>query len=164
MSVVSAGILLYRERSGTVEVWIAHMGGPFWGRKDEHAWSIPKGIVEPGEDPFDAALREFSEEIGSPAPDCDYRLLGEFRQTSGKIVRAYVAEAPVGYDVEEVRSNTFSTEWPRGSGVLREFPEIDRAAWVGIDEAHIKLVAGQLALLDSLRERLAKEPNHNTPS
>ena len=153
MAVLSAGILLYRVTDAAEpEVWIAHMGGPFWARKDAAAWSIPKGEYEPGEDPFVAARREFAEEIGVAPPAVDYALLGEFRQPSGKVVSVFAAEADL--EVERVVSNTFTVEWPRGSGQVQEFPEIDDARWVGIDQARVKLVKGQLPMLDALRARL----------
>lgn len=154
MTVHSAGILLYRPTdAGQLQVWIAHMGGPFWARKDAAAWSIPKGEYDAGEDPFAAARREFAEEIGVPAPAVDYLLLGEFRQRSGKIVTVFAALAPE-FAVDRVVSNTFEVEWPRGSGILRQYPEIDDARWVGVDEARVKLVAGQVPVLTALLERL----------
>lgn len=147
----SAGILLYRRASTGVEVLIAHMGGPFWVKKDAAAWSIPKGLYT-DEKPLVAALREFEEELGSPAPDADYRELGEFRQPSGKRLTAYIAEAD--FDISDVHSNTFSAEWPPRSGRFQEFPEIDVAAWVSIEVAREKLVKGQVPLLDALLARL----------
>lgn len=156
MAVLSAGILLYRlTDAAQPEVWIAHMGGPFWARKDAAAWSIPKGEYQLGEDPFDVARREFDEEIGVPAPAADYLLLGEFRQPSGKIVTVFAAEADLA--VHEVVSNTFELEWPKGSGRLRQFPEVDDARWVGIAEARVKLVRGQLPVLDALVEMLRQK-------
>ena len=146
---LSAGILLYRvTNAAEPEVWIAHMGGPFWARKDAAAWSIPKGEYQPGDDPFDAARREFEEEIGVPAPEADYRLLGEFRQPSGKVVTVFAAEADLA--VHQVVSNTFELEWPKGSGRLTEFPEVDDARWVGLAEARVKLVRGQVPVLEAL--------------
>jgi predicted NUDIX family NTP pyrophosphohydrolase len=151
--VLSAGILLYRRTDAPEpQVWIAHMGGPFWARKDAAAWSIPKGEYQPGEDPFLAARREFAEEIGVPAPEVSYSALGEFRQASGKIVTVFAAEADL--EVEQVVSNTFTVEWPPRSGILREFPEVDDARWVGLAEARVKLVRGQLPVLDALEARL----------
>ncbi|MEP6478063.1 MAG: NUDIX domain-containing protein [Rhodoglobus sp.] len=147
MTLRSAGILLYR-RSPALEVWIAHMGGPFWARKDAGAWSIPKGLFETDEDPLAAAIREFTEEIGAPPPAVDYVQLGEFRQGSGKLVTVFVAETD--FAVDEVRSNTFSVEWPPRSGRLREFPEVDDAGWFPVDIARVKLVKGQLPVLDAL--------------
>lgn len=154
MTVRSAGLLLYRRTAGAgLEVWIAHMGGPFWSRKHLRAWSIPKGEYGADEDPFRAALREFSEEIGSAPPDADYRSLGEFRQPSGKIIAVFAAEAH--FEPREVRSNTFAMEWPKGSGILRDFPEIDRAEWVAEPEAREWLVSGQVAILDALVRSVA---------
>jgi len=156
VAVLSAGILLYRVTDAAEpEVWIAHMGGPFWARKDAAAWSIPKGEYRQGEDPFEAARREFAEEIGVPAPAADYLLLGEFRQPSGKVVTVFAAEADLA--VSEVVSNTFELEWPTGSGRLREFPEVDDARWVGLAEARVKLVRGQVPVLDALAEVLRAE-------
>jgi predicted NUDIX family NTP pyrophosphohydrolase len=154
MVVRSAGILLYRRTDAAeLQVWIAHMGGPFWARKDAAAWSIPKGEYRADENPLTAALREFAEEIGVPAPDVEYVPLGEFRQSSGKIVTVFAAEADLA--VDRVVSNTFAVEWPRGSGTVRDFPEIDDARWVSLAEARVKLVRGQLPVLDALEERLA---------
>ena len=153
MVVRSAGILLYRRTDAPEpQVWIAHMGGPFWARKDAAAWSIPKGEYEPAEDPFAAARREFAEEIGEPPPDVEYVPLGEFRQPSGKVVTVFAAEAD--FAPNRVVSNTFTVEWPPRSGTLREFPEIDDARWVGLEEARVKLVRGQLPVLDALEELL----------
>lgn len=155
MTVRSAGLLLYRwNKSSELEVWIAHMGGPFWARKTEHSWSIPKGEYLDDENPLAAALREFAEEMGSPAPTADYVELGSFRQPSGKIITAFTAES--GFNPERVVSNTFSLEWPKGSGTVREFPEIDEARWIAESEARIKLVKGQLPILDALVERVGQ--------
>jgi predicted NUDIX family NTP pyrophosphohydrolase len=153
IAVRSAGILLWRRTgrensSGQLEVFIAHMGGPFWARKDAAAWSIPKGEFEEPEAPLDAARREFAEEVGVAAPELAYAHLGDFRQSSGKIVIAFAAESSL--EVETVRSNTFALEWPPHSGRIEKFPEIDDARWVPIDDARIKLVKGQLGLLDAL--------------
>lgn len=149
----SAGILLFRGRGDFTEVWIAHMGGPFWAKKDAAAWSIPKGEYTDDEQPLVAALREFAEEIGSPAPALDYLLLGEFRQASGKIVTAFTAEGD--FDVGEVHSNTFEAEWPPRSGRIQLFPEIDRAGWFSLDDARVKLVKGQLPMLDALDQHIS---------
>jgi predicted NUDIX family NTP pyrophosphohydrolase len=148
MTVQSAGILLWRRRDGGLEVFIAHMGGPFWARKDANAWSIPKGEFQPDEDALDAAQREFVEEIGVPAPPLDYVKLGEFRQSSGKVVIAFAAES--SFEVAEVKSNTFPVEWPPRSGKIQEFPEIDRAEWMPVADAEWRLVKGQLPLLEAL--------------
>ncbi|GAB3268653.1 NUDIX domain-containing protein [Sinomonas notoginsengisoli] len=154
MPVKSAGLLLYRFSDGALEVWIAHMGGPFWARKDERAWSIPKGEYDDGEDPFEAARREFAEEMGVPAPDAEYMSLGEFRQPSGKRLTVFATEAD--FAPAEIVSNTFPLEWPRGSGRVQEVPEIDRAEWFPEPTARIKLVKGQTPLLDALGERLGR--------
>jgi len=147
----SAGILLYR-RLPALEIYIAHMGGPFWARKDAAAWSIPKGLYLPDEPPLAAAIREFTEEIGAPPPDVDYELLGAFRQSSGKVVTVFAAET--NFAVETVTSNTFSLEWPPRSGRMQDFPEIDRAGWFPLEAAREKLVKGQLPMLDALIRRL----------
>ncbi|MDQ0261633.1 NUDIX domain-containing protein [Sinomonas atrocyanea] len=155
MPMKSAGILLYRRPAGYpdgLEVWIAHMGGPFWARKDEHGWSLPKGLCEGGEDPLAAARREFAEEMGSPPPAADYVHLGEFRQPSGKVITAFAAEAE--FEPAEVVSNTFALEWPKGSGRVQEYPEVDRAEWVSERTARLKLVKGQIPILDALLARL----------
>ncbi len=147
----SAGILLYRHGSDGLEVFIAHMGGPYWERKDERAWSIPKGEFEASEEPLAAARREFREEIGVDAPDLDYVPLGDVRYSSGKVVTVFAAESDL--EVAVVVSETFQLEWPPKSGRLQSFPEIDDARWVSLPEARAKLVAGQLPALDAL-ERL----------
>jgi predicted NUDIX family NTP pyrophosphohydrolase len=149
MTVHSAGVLLYRRSGGAgLEVWIAHMGGPFWARKDAHAWSIPKGEYLQDEDPLVAALREFAEEMGTAAPDADYTRLGAFRQPSGKVVTVFAAESD--FAPEQIVSNTFALEWPKGSGTMTSFPEIDRAEWFPESVARTKLVKGQLPVLDAL--------------
>lgn len=148
----SAGILLYRWSGEEPEVLIAHMGGPFWQGKDAHAWSIPKGEIEDGEDPFEVACREFAEELGSPVPADRFVDLGEVRQSGGKRVVAWAAEGDL--DATAVVSNTFILEWPRGSGRMREFPEIDQAEWCSLDLARERLVKGQVPFLDALVERL----------
>ena len=146
--VLSAGLLLYRVDDGGVQVWIAHMGGPFWKRRPR-AWSIPKGLVEGTEDLLTTARREFAEEIGVPAPDGPAVDLGEFRQASGKRVRVFAVEAP-DFTVDTVRSNTVRLELPRGSGRFVDVPEVDDARWVPVSQARDLLVAGQVAALDAL--------------
>ena len=142
----SAGILLYR-RMPRLEVFLGKMGGPFWARKDSAAWSIPKGLYLPGdEEPLPAALREFAEEIGAPAPEVDYVLLGEFRQPSGKRLTVFAGEG----DAQFVGSNTFEVEWPPRSGRLQAFPEIETAEWFDLETARVKLVKGQLPILDAM--------------
>ncbi|MGO4121726.1 NUDIX domain-containing protein [Arthrobacter sp. YAF16] len=153
MSVLSAGLLLYRRGpQSRLEVWIGHMGGPFWARKDAAAWSIPKGEYTEDEDALAAARREFAEEIGTAPPDVDYFPLGSFRQASGKFVTVFAAECD--FRPERSVSNTFSLEWPRGSGIVRSYPEIDDAAWFSESEARTKLVRGQLPVLDALLAHL----------
>jgi len=157
---LSAGILLFRRAADGPQVLLVHPGGPFWARKDEGAWSIPKGEYEPGDDPRAAALREFEEEIGSPlSPAAVARLidLGTARQPGGKLVTAWAAQGDL--DPETVVSNTFEIEWPPRSGRMRTFPEIDRAAWFRVDEARVKLLRGQLPFLDSLLARLSQVPD-----
>jgi predicted NUDIX family NTP pyrophosphohydrolase len=149
---LSAGLLLFRrgnqDGETVLEVLLAHMGGPFWARKDDGAWSIPKGEYEPGEDPFAAARREFEEELGSAPPALAYRDLGSVRQLGGKVVTAWAAEAD--FDTAGSVSNTFVLEWPRGSGQLRSFPEVDKASWFTVEAARVKLVRGQQPLIDRL--------------
>jgi predicted NUDIX family NTP pyrophosphohydrolase len=154
---LSAGLLLYRRANQdgeiVLEVLLAHMGGPFWARKDDGAWSIPKGEYEPGQDPFAAAKREFEEELGSAAPQVVYHDLGGVRQPSGKLVTAWAAEAD--FDAAGALSNTFELEWPPGSGHLRSFPEIDKAGWFTVQVARVKLARGQRPLIDRLVHMLA---------
>ncbi len=149
----SAGLLLYRIGRGEVlEVLVAHMGGPFWERKDAGAWTIPKGEHADDEDPLAVARREFEEELGQPPPvepDLD---LGEVRQPSGKRVRVWAGEGEC--DVRTVVSNTFEMEWPKGSGTTQEFPEVDRAEWMSVMVARTKLVKGQVAFLDRLLDEV----------
>ncbi len=154
MTRLSAGLLLFK-RDGhdrVLKLLIAHMGGPFWAAKDERAWSIPKGEYSEGEDPLDAAVREFAEELGSPAPPGETLSLGSIRQPSGKRVTAFAREAD--YDASAIRSNEFELEWPRGSGRVRSFPEVDRAEWVATSTARVRLVKGQVPFVDQLHELL----------
>ncbi|CAN5437546.1 NUDIX domain-containing protein [soil metagenome] len=149
----SAGILLYRRSAVGLEVFIAHMGGPFWARKDERAWSIPKGAIESGEDELAAARREFHEEIGVPVPTGELVELGAFRYASGKSVTVFALEAP-GFEITELVSNSFELEWPPRSGRMRSFPELSEARWVPVGEAGLKLVAGQAPMLNELQSHL----------
>lgn len=149
----SAGVILYRHRGAELEVLLVHPGGPFWMRKDEGAWSIPKGEFEADEAPIDAARREFVEETGI-ALTVPLRPLTPIAQSRAKTVHAFAAEADV--DVARIVSNTFMLEWPSRSGRMQSFPEIDRAAWFSLDEARTKIVAGQRPILDELRKRLAE--------
>ncbi|MFF2051802.1 NUDIX domain-containing protein [Leifsonia sp. NPDC058194] len=154
MTVRSAALLLHRSSPAGPEVWLGHMGGPFWARKDDGAWSLPKGLVEEGDqDELAAARREFAEEMGVPSPDAAYVPLGDFR-TSGKVIVVFAGAAP-GFDLADVRSNTFDLEWPPHSGRTQSFPEIDAAGWFPLDVAAAKLTKGQRPILDALREVLA---------
>lgn len=156
-TVLSGGLLCWRRSpdDGALQVLVAHMGGPFWARKDERAWSIPKGECDPGEDPLAAARREWTEELGLPAPGGDVVDLGEVRNTSGKRVRAWAVQGDV--DPEAIVPGTFETEWPPRSGRTQEFPEVDRVAWVAPDVARVKLVAAQAAFVDRLEQALADQ-------
>lgn len=148
----SAGLLPFRFSDGSLEVLLAHMGGPFWARKDDRAWSIVKGESDDREEPYAAARREFEEETGSRPPPGRPLELGEVRQGSGKRVIAWAIEGD--FDPDRLVSNTFAIEWPRGSGAQREFPEIDRVAWFDCETARRKLVRGQDALIDALVARV----------
>ena len=151
----SAGLLLYRVSDGDViEVLLAHPGGPFWARKDAGAWSIPKGEYEPSDDPLVTAQREFGEEIGLDPPAGDPVPLGERRQPSGKWVTVWALAGDL--DVTGATSNTFEIEWPRGSGTVREFPEVDRVEWMTLEQARGKLLKGQVPFLDALVEMLQR--------
>lgn len=154
MAKQSAGLLLYRVREGTLEVFLVHPGGPFWAKKDLGAWSIPKGEIAEGEDPLEAARREFEEETGF-RPGGMFRELAPVRQRSGKIVRAWAVEGDC--DSTAIRSNTFSMEWPPRSGRQQEFPEVDRAGWFGIPEANEKILEGQRALMAQMELILQQE-------
>jgi len=144
----SAGILLYRRTNGHLEVLLGHMGGPFWARRDAGGWSIPKGEYEPDEQPEAAARREFQEELGLPVPDGELVGLGEVRQSGGKLVTVWALEATL--DPALVVPGTFELEWPKGSGTMREFPEIDRVEWFDIERAREKIVKAQAPFLDRL--------------
>ncbi|OBA83372.1 NTP pyrophosphohydrolase [Mycobacterium sp. 1164966.3] len=148
MPKLSAGLLLYRVRTGVVEVLIAHPGGPFWARKDDGAWSIPKGEYDDGDDPWVAAQREFSEELSLPVPSGPRIDFGPLKQPSGKVVTAFAVGADL--DITEARSNTFELEWPKGSGRMQQFPEVDRVGWFPVVQARVKLLKGQRAFLDRL--------------
>jgi len=137
-------LLLYRFHEGTLEVFLVHPGGPFWAKKDLGAWSIPKGEIDEGEDPLEAARREFEEETGF-RPEGMFRELTPAKQRSGKIVHTWAVEGDC--DSAAIRSNTFSMEWPPRSGRQQEFPEVDRAGWFSIPEAREKILDGQRALM-----------------
>ncbi|RCV47830.1 NUDIX domain-containing protein [Marinitenerispora sediminis] len=148
----SAGILVYRAAGSGTEVLLGHMGGPFWARRDAGAWSVPKGEYPPEEAPEAAARREFAEELGVPPPAGDLLPLGSTRQAGGKTVAVWAVEGDL--DPRHVVPGTFEMEWPRGSGRLREFPEIDRVAWFPVAAAHERIVAGQRVFLDRLEAHL----------
>ena len=146
----SAGLLIHRTMAGILEFLLVHPGGPFWARKDEGAWSIPKGLVEDNEDELTAARREAGEELGV-AIEGDFEPVGSYRQPGGKIVIAWSVEADL--EADAVKSNMFSMEWPPRSGAMREFPEVDRAGWFSLAEASLKILSGQRAILDDFVER-----------
>jgi predicted NUDIX family NTP pyrophosphohydrolase len=147
----SAGVLLFRRSRGGLEILLVHPGGPFWARKDDGAWSIPKGEVAEGEDPLDAAKRELKEETGIVVGG-DYVPLDPIRQPSGKLVRAWAVEGDC--DPTDVTSMTFEMEWPPRSGLRREFPEVDRAEWFPLASARQKMLKGQRGFIDQLCAKL----------
>ena len=153
MSRISAGLLMYRLRDSAPEVLLAHPGGPIWRRRDAGAWSIPKGEIEPGEEPLAAAIREFAEETGV-TPEGPFLELPGIRQKSGKIVHAWAFSGDC--DPAEVRSNTFTMEWPPRSGQTAEFEEIDRAEFFSTHEARKKINPAQVPLIDALEVAVAK--------
>jgi predicted NUDIX family NTP pyrophosphohydrolase len=149
----SAGILLFRRAAAGIEVLLVHPGGPFWTRRDAGAWSIPKGEHDAGDgDPRACAIREFEEETGTALDPARLVSLGEVRQKAGKVVAAWALEGDL--DAAAIRSNTFEMEWPPRSGRRQEFPEVDRAAWFGTEEARAKLIPAQAAFVDRLLEHL----------
>lgn len=148
----SAGLLLYREREGHLEIFLVHPGGPLWSRKDLGSWSIPKGEFDE-EGPLIAAKREFREETGVDAPLGEYIRLNPVRQKSGKIVHAWAVTGEV--DAEHIHSNDFEMEWPPKSGKMQSFPEIDRAAWFPVEDARQKINPRQVDLIQELLERLS---------
>jgi predicted NUDIX family NTP pyrophosphohydrolase len=150
---LSAGLLLHRSTTDRVEVLLVHPGGPYWAKRDDGAWSLPKGEYGEDEDPFEVAVREFREELGvDPPPDRPAVSLGQLRQPGGKRVSAWALEGDM--DVTTVRSNTFTMEWPPGSGRAREYPEVDRAGWFNLKDARRKLLPGQVGFIDRLAELL----------
>ena len=149
----SAGLLIYRKgATGNIEVLLVHPGGPFWAKKDEGSWSIPKGEIDEGEEALDAARREFLEETGQKAPESEPIPLYPVQLPSGKIVHAWAQEGDV--DPVQVRSNSFAMEWPPRSGKRQEFPEIDRAQWFGVAEARRRLNPGLVPLLEELERKV----------
>jgi predicted NUDIX family NTP pyrophosphohydrolase len=148
----SAGILLYRLTGEGPEVLLVHPGGPFWAKRDDGAWSIPKGEYAEDDDPLASALREFEEETGTPLEPGELVELGSVKQKSGKVVVAWASRGDL--DAEAIQSNTSAMEWPPRSGRTAEFPEVDRAGWFDPPTARRKLVAAQAAFVDRLLERL----------
>ena len=149
----SAGLLLYRRSGAGVQVLLVHPGGPLWARRDEGAWSIPKGECEAGEEPLAAARREFGEELGVAAPAGEVSELGEVRQKSGKLVRAWALAGDL--DVAKAHSNVFEMQWPPRSGRMAQFPEVDRAEWFEPELARVKINPAQAQLIDRLLEALS---------
>lgn len=157
----SAGLLPYRRHGEGLLVFVAHMGGPFWARKDAGAWSIVKGEFDPASDapqqrPKAVAMREFAEEIGVCAPEGEWVELGDIRQRGGKIVTVFAVEAPLS--LTYVRSNVVELEWPRNSGRAISFPEVDRAQWMSVAQARDRLLASQAPVLDRLTQTLSRRP------
>lgn len=154
MKKVSAGILVYR-KADVVEAFLVHPGGPFWAKKDNAAWSIPKGEYDADEDALSAAKREFQEEVGQAVPKGKLVKLGEFKVTSSKVVHAWAIEGEI--DPKHVKSNMFEMEWPPKSGNMQEFPEVDKAGWFPLAFALQKIVKGQVPIIEKLAETLGVE-------
>jgi predicted NUDIX family NTP pyrophosphohydrolase len=159
----SAGLIVYRRRKGQIEVLMAHMGAPWWAKKDAGAWTVPKGEIEEGEEPLATAKREFLEELGLDPPEGEYMALGDIEQQNNKTVTAWAVEGDL--DANHVVSNTFETEWPPRSGKKQRFPEIDRAEWKNLEEAAAKSVRGQAELFKRLAEKLGErfDPDKKAP-
>ena len=149
----SAGILLYRRRAALVEVLLVHPGGPFWSKKDDGGWFLPKGELEADEDPLTAALREFREELGAAPPTGQPLSLGSVKNKSGKLICAWALEGD--FEPSTLHSNTFSVEWPPRSGKLRDFPEVDRAAFFSFEVGAIKIHSAELPFLGRLESALS---------
>ena len=155
----SAGLLIFRRQGGDLQVLLVHPGGPFWARKDDGAWSIPKGLVEEGEDELGAAIREAAEEIGTTI-EGSFERLGEYRQPGGKRVLVWAVEADPPIDEGHLVSNLFSLEWPPRSGVFRQFPEVDRGGWFSIAEARQKILKGQEPILNDFMDPATTARQH----
>ncbi|MCU1494103.1 MAG: putative pyrophosphohydrolase [Acidimicrobiaceae bacterium] len=156
MAKLSAGLLPFRISQGRVlEVLIVHPGGPLWAKRDAGSWSIAKGEYEPGQNPLSAAEREFEEELGRPAPEGERLELGELRQRSGKTVVVWAVAGDI--DVSEIHSNRFEMEWPPKSGLVRSFPEVDRAMWCAASEARRRLLLGQVEFVERLAHKLRQD-------
>ena len=149
MGIHSAGILVYRYQNSELEVLLVHPGGSFWSRKDTGSWSIPKGIFEKNKNPLDAAKREFKEETGFDV-EGEFIELGHIKQPSKKIIHVWSVEN--NFDITKLKSNTFQMEWPRKSGNIQEYPEVDKGNWFRLDVAHKKILKGQKGFLDRLME------------
>lgn len=159
MPLHSAGLLLYRLREERLELFLAHPGGPYWARKDDGVWSIPKGLIDEGEDPLAAARREFAEETGHPV-DGRFIPLGELKQKGNKIVHAWAVAGDL--DPDTIVSNTYPIQWPPKSGQWRSYPEVDRAGWFGVDKARVKILPGQAGFIDRLLEILETAGNEES--
>jgi predicted NUDIX family NTP pyrophosphohydrolase len=144
----SAGLIVYRLKNGQPEVLLAHMGAPWWAKKDVGAWTVPKGEVEEGEEPLQTAKREFTEELGIQTPEGEFTELGTIEQNNNKNVQAWAIEADP--DISAINSNTFKAEWPPRSGKIHDFPEVDRVGWFRLTEAAQKSVSGQSGLFERL--------------
>ena len=154
MAKISGGLVMYRVGDGKLEILLVHLGGPFWAKKDEGAWFIPKGEIAAGEDELSAAKREFEEETGMK-PEGTFIALGNVRHRSGKTVHAWAFEGSC--DPNAIKSNTFSMEWPPRSGKKREFPEVDRAGWFTLEAARSKIHRDEFELLERLDENLRRD-------
>lgn len=152
---LGAGVVLYRRTGGGIELLLLHHGGPYWAGKDDHAWTIPKGLCESGEEPLAAARREFAEETGTEPPD-GLSHLGRFRLSSAKTIDVWMGEGD--FDVAALASNSFALEWPPRSGRMEEFPEADRAGWFAPGEALQRIAKGQAPIVGALLERLGEKP------
>jgi predicted NUDIX family NTP pyrophosphohydrolase len=157
----SAGLLIYRWRDGVLEVLLGHPGGPYFAKKDDGSWTIPKGEYEPDEEPLIAAYREFTEEIGVAPPDGEPLALGDTKQSNGKLAVVWALKGDL--DVTDIRCNTFELEWPPRSGRVQEFPELDRAGWFDIDTARRKAFASQLPFFDRLLHHLTESGSTTGP-
>lgn len=154
MAKKSAGLLLYRFENNLPVVLLVHPGGPFWAKKEIAAWSIPKGEIEENEDPFEAAIRETMEETGITIIPKNPLPLTPLKQKSGKIIFAWAIETDIHFS--EIKSNYFEMEWPKGSGKIKSFPEVDKGAWFSIEEAKEKIVAGQIPFIEELQAQMRK--------
>jgi predicted NUDIX family NTP pyrophosphohydrolase len=158
----SAGILLFRRTTNSVEVLLGHAGGPFWKKKDSGAWSIPKGEYEPDEDSLVAARREFQEETGQAVPEGETIDLGSMKRKDGKIIQIWAVEGEI--DAKHIMSNSFEMEWPPKTGQMQSFPEIDKAAWYSLAKAPVKMHKGQDVFIERLAEHLGVDPTAQEPA